>query len=107
MRVSEFDYELPAELIAQHPAPERAASRLLRLHARSGELEDLAIRDGKWKLLCEHDGSRPELYDLETDRGETKNLATEHADIVQRLTAQVLAWDKSMPKQDTPPAGTR
>jgi S-adenosylmethionine:tRNA ribosyltransferase-isomerase len=45
VRVSEFDYELPAELIAQHPAPERAASRLLRLHARSGELEDLAFSD--------------------------------------------------------------
>jgi S-adenosylmethionine:tRNA ribosyltransferase-isomerase len=45
VRVSEFDYELPAELIAQHPARERAASRLLRLHARSGELEDLAFAD--------------------------------------------------------------
>ncbi len=45
MRVSEFDYELPPELIAQHPAPERAASRLLRLHAGSGELEDLAFAD--------------------------------------------------------------
>ena len=29
MLVSEFDYELPPELIAQHPAPERSASRLL------------------------------------------------------------------------------
>lgn len=45
MRVSEFDYELPPELIAQHPAPERAASRLLRLHAATGELEDLAFSD--------------------------------------------------------------
>jgi S-adenosylmethionine:tRNA ribosyltransferase-isomerase len=45
VRVSEFDYELPAELVAQHPARERAASRLLRLHARSGELEDLAFSD--------------------------------------------------------------
>src|SRR5690349_12609299 len=45
MRVSEFDYELPPELIAQHPAPERAASRLLRVHAGSGALEDLAFSD--------------------------------------------------------------
>ena len=45
MRVSEFDYELPPELIAQHPAPERAASRLLRLHAGSGAIEDLAFSD--------------------------------------------------------------
>ena len=44
MRVSEFDYELPAELIAQHPAPSRSASRLLHLQA-GGKLEDLMFRD--------------------------------------------------------------
>jgi len=45
MLVSEFDYELPPELIAQEPAPARAASRLLRLHASSGALEDLRFAD--------------------------------------------------------------
>ncbi|HYL25485.1 MAG TPA: tRNA preQ1(34) S-adenosylmethionine ribosyltransferase-isomerase QueA [Burkholderiales bacterium] len=44
MRVSEFDYELPAELIAQHPAPSRSASRLLHLPA-GGKLEDLMFTD--------------------------------------------------------------
>ena len=44
MRVSEFDYELPPELIAQHPARERAASRLLHLDAR-GNVEDLQFAD--------------------------------------------------------------
>jgi len=44
MRVSEFDYELPPELIAQHPARERAASRLLHLDAR-GNVEDLQFTD--------------------------------------------------------------
>ncbi len=44
MRVSEFDYELPAALIAQHPAPERTASRLLHVQA-DGALEDLAFAD--------------------------------------------------------------
>ncbi|HET7730550.1 MAG TPA: tRNA preQ1(34) S-adenosylmethionine ribosyltransferase-isomerase QueA [Usitatibacter sp.] len=45
MRVSDFDYELPAELIAQHPAPERAASRLLHLDGESGAIADLQFRD--------------------------------------------------------------
>ena len=45
MRLSDFDYELPPELIAQHPAAERTASRLLHLDGRSGALEDLAFRD--------------------------------------------------------------
>jgi S-adenosylmethionine:tRNA ribosyltransferase-isomerase len=44
MLVSEFDYELPAELIAQHPAAQRSASRLLHLHA-SGAIDDLAFAD--------------------------------------------------------------
>jgi S-adenosylmethionine:tRNA ribosyltransferase-isomerase len=39
MLVSEFDYALPAELIAQHPAAERTASRLLHIDAR-GALHD-------------------------------------------------------------------
>ena len=39
MLVSEFDYVLPAELIAQHPAPERTASRLLHVDGR-GALHD-------------------------------------------------------------------
>ena len=45
MLVSEFDYALPAELIAQHPAPTRSASRLLHLDAKSGALTDLRFAD--------------------------------------------------------------
>ena len=45
MRVAEFDYDLPEALIAQNPAPRRTASRLLRLDAGSGRLEDLAFTD--------------------------------------------------------------
>src|SRR5258708_38138683 len=44
MLVSEFDYALPAELIAQHPAPQRTASRLLHLDARGG-LKDLVFEE--------------------------------------------------------------
>jgi len=45
MLVSEFDYALPPELIAQHPAPHRTASRLLHLDAASGALRDLVFAD--------------------------------------------------------------
>jgi S-adenosylmethionine:tRNA ribosyltransferase-isomerase len=45
MLVSEFDYALPEALIAQHPAAQRTASRLLRLDAASGAIEDLAFAD--------------------------------------------------------------
>ena len=43
MLVSDFDYELPPELIAQHPAAQRTASRLLHLDARTGTLRDLSF----------------------------------------------------------------
>ncbi|MDH4093264.1 MAG: tRNA preQ1(34) S-adenosylmethionine ribosyltransferase-isomerase QueA [Betaproteobacteria bacterium] len=45
MRVSEFDYALPGELIAQRPAGVRSASRLLHLESASGRLEDLSFAD--------------------------------------------------------------
>ncbi|MGE5093697.1 MAG: tRNA preQ1(34) S-adenosylmethionine ribosyltransferase-isomerase QueA [Betaproteobacteria bacterium] len=45
MRLSDFDYHLPTELIAQHPAAERTASRLLHLDGRSGAMRDLMFRD--------------------------------------------------------------
>lgn len=43
--VSEFDYHLPAELIAQEPLPERAASRMLHLDRRSGAFRDCQFAD--------------------------------------------------------------
>jgi S-adenosylmethionine:tRNA ribosyltransferase-isomerase len=45
MRIEDFDYELPPELIAQRPASERAASRLLHLDGTTGELRDRMFRD--------------------------------------------------------------
>jgi S-adenosylmethionine:tRNA ribosyltransferase-isomerase len=43
LRLSDFDYELPRELIAQVPSPERTGSRLL--HVDGAALADLAFID--------------------------------------------------------------
>jgi S-adenosylmethionine:tRNA ribosyltransferase-isomerase len=43
MLLSDFDYDLPAELIAQHPAAHRDASRLLTLDRESGALGESTI----------------------------------------------------------------
>ena len=45
MLVSDFDYELPEELIAQQPLADRAASRLLRVVASTGAFADREFRD--------------------------------------------------------------
>src|SRR5262245_23781569 len=44
-----LDYELPGELIAQHPAARREDSRLLVVDRASGSLTDARFRDiGRW-----------------------------------------------------------
>lgn len=45
LKKSDFHFELPAELIAQQPLPERSASRLLLLDAASGRREDRMFRE--------------------------------------------------------------
>jgi len=40
MRTTDFDFYLPDDLIAQFPAKERSASRLLRLDGKTGKLAD-------------------------------------------------------------------
>ena len=39
MNVSDFDYDLPEELIAQHPSEKRDESRLLVVNRESGEIK--------------------------------------------------------------------
>ena len=38
MRVADFNFDLPDELIARYPKPERTASRLLQLNGENGEI---------------------------------------------------------------------
>ena len=45
MRLDDFDFPLPPELIAQQPAAERSASRLLHVDARAGTVADRSFRD--------------------------------------------------------------
>jgi arylsulfatase A-like enzyme len=66
-------------------------------HSDEGKLPDLAVRSGNWKLLCEYDGSRPQLFNLQSDASERSNLAAASPNVVERLTAAVLAWNNSMP----------
>ena len=45
MRRSDFQYRLPEELIARHPAPRRSDSRLLHLDGRTGAIVDRRFAD--------------------------------------------------------------
>ncbi|MCI5106046.1 MAG: tRNA preQ1(34) S-adenosylmethionine ribosyltransferase-isomerase QueA [Pseudomonadales bacterium] len=45
MKLSDFDYQLPEELIARYPASRRSDSRLLCLDRRSGDLQHRVFRE--------------------------------------------------------------
>lgn len=45
LKTSDFDFDLPQELIAQHPTEERDAARLMVVHRKTGEIEHRIFRD--------------------------------------------------------------
>jgi S-adenosylmethionine:tRNA ribosyltransferase-isomerase len=45
MQITDFDYELPEQLIARYPLPERSHSRLLHFDSKSETLADRQFRD--------------------------------------------------------------
>jgi arylsulfatase A-like enzyme len=50
-----------------------------------------AIRDGKWKLVMKLKGPW-ELYDIEADRTEQRDLKDKHPDVARKLAADWEAW---------------
>ena len=45
LRVSDFDYDLPTELIAQHPLPHRDDSRMMVVDRKSGTIRHARFRE--------------------------------------------------------------
>jgi S-adenosylmethionine:tRNA ribosyltransferase-isomerase len=54
MKLADFDFTLPDELIAQHPAPERDESRMMLIRRETGKREHLRFRDLPDILSPEH-----------------------------------------------------
>lgn len=55
-----------------------------------------AIRTGRWKLIEFYEFDAVELYDLESDPGERRNLSTVHPQRTIRLRAQLRDWQQAM-----------
>ncbi len=54
-----------------------------------------SIRRGKWKLMEFFGTGNIELYNLEADIGEKRNLAKENPEIASKLLAELHAWQKA------------
>ncbi len=82
-------------------APPRDELMIWEFHGYRGIV---AIRDGKWKALRRNLLNKTpadwELYDLEKDRNETTDLATEHPEIVARLEQEYIKT--RIPEKDFP-----
>jgi S-adenosylmethionine:tRNA ribosyltransferase-isomerase len=87
MKTDDFDYELPAELVAQHPLPRRDDSRLLVLHRESGLIEHRHFKElGEYlnpgDILLANDSKvfPARLYGRKTSGGKAEVLLLERLD---------------------------
>jgi arylsulfatase A-like enzyme len=70
--------------------------------AKAGTIQ--ALRMGRWKLHRLPGKKGVELYDLEADAAETKNVAADHADVVTQMSAIL---DREHAPEGNYPADTR
>jgi arylsulfatase A-like enzyme len=65
-------------------------------YGNQGGMPGGAVRDGRWKLIEWYESGDIELYDLEVDPSETKNLATERADVAEKLLTSLNEWRRDV-----------
>jgi arylsulfatase A-like enzyme len=89
------------------PAAEAAPGRALywEVPGPGGSVARQAVRQGRWKLHRTAQGKR-ELYDLEADVGETRDLSTEHPVVTARLTGLLDRLHTPIRHYDRVPAST-
>ncbi|MCE9607984.1 MAG: sulfatase-like hydrolase/transferase [Planctomycetia bacterium] len=85
--------------LTDEKAPARAREALYwhyPHYANQGGRPGGAIRAGQWKLIEFYENGRRELYDLKAGLGESRNLAAEKPEIVERLAKQLDAWRRAV-----------
>ncbi len=61
---------------------------------------NLAMRDGEWKFLVNADRSRPELYNLNADPRESRNLLNDELHRAAAMQQLLLGWWNTLPQLD-------
>ena len=56
-----------------------------------------AVRQGPWKLILDEKAGRTLLYNMEEDKIERRNVASEHPEVVARLKEALVGWEKGLP----------
>jgi arylsulfatase A-like enzyme len=58
---------------------------------------NLAMREGKWKLFVQSNGTETALYDLEKDPNEKQNVAASNETVTEEMRGSLLEWRKALP----------
>ena len=108
MLLSDFDYDLPPELIAQHPAARRDAARVLTLDRESGALGESSIADLAALLRA---GDLLVLNDTRVIparlQGKKESGGAVEIFLVRRLAGSQELWSCLVKASKTPKAGCR
>ena len=59
----------------------------------------MSIRDSRWKLIESLKNGEKQLFDLEADPSETRDLASTQPDVVRNLANRLAAWRKATVKE--------
>ena len=63
-----------------------------RGQAAEAKFSNCRVREGRWSLVSPRKTATWELYDIEADPGEDRNLADTHPEVVAKLAAAYDAW---------------
>lgn len=69
-------------------------------HSQGETWPMLGMRDDHWSLLMSESGTRIELYNLKTDRAQSKNLAAANPDRVKEMISKIREWKVTLPKTE-------
>lgn len=95
MKLSNFNFQLPKELVAQHPARFRDESRMLVLHAKTGEIEHRQFKDiieyfGKDDVFVFND---TKVFPARLYGNKEKTNARIEVFLLRELKPEQLLWD--------------
>ncbi len=95
MKLSQFVYDLPEKLIAQHPSERRDESRLMVVHRESGKIEHLVFKDllnffGEGDVLI---GNNTKVFPARLYGRKEKTGARIEVFLLRELNGEMFLWD--------------
>jgi arylsulfatase A-like enzyme len=90
-------------LTGQGPAPKRSLFWHFPHYTNQGSRPSGAMRDGNWMFVEYYDEPKAELYDLNSDRSEERDLATRNPERVAQMRTELAAWKTIVGAQENRP----